>query len=124
MNANIHHAVTTTAMISRGLGFVRVGEIEIVATVHNEIEGAYCLQARSARHNYPIAQNVIDACEILGIKPIAEVVGNGSGLWARVTVSANEIDAGNFLALIVRKEADARSTALTLALVESTTAEA
>jgi hypothetical protein len=117
-------ATIPAVLIARGIGAVRIGEIEIIAHVHFHASGRYCLQARSAKHGYPRASNVEDALKLIGVTAQAEIEGNEAGLWARVNLNKAEMSGGNAIAALLMDEADARFAEDAAAKASDVTAEA
>lgn len=99
MNAAIVNALTVSLPTGQRISgpMMNIGRIQIKVTTDWNDAGAYCLQARHVRHDFPIAENVQDAAALLGVEIDADSIEVG-GFFARVTVSAEAFGAGNPLA--------------------------
>lgn len=66
------------------------------------------VSARSINHPFPIAQNIQDVCALLEIDLTGiEVIGNETGMFARVEVPRAVVEGGNAVALALLLSADA-----------------
>lgn len=102
---------------------VLIGSIGIRVVAHAEIDGAYFVQARDVRFYSPRQENLDAALALLQVKPAATEVVIG-GMFAGVTVTAEEFEAANAVAASLRAAVDAFQAAKMAAIVAATTAEA
>lgn len=101
-----------------------IGSIGVKLSAHWTAPGAYVLQARSMAHDYPRSENVVDALALLGVTPEAAIEPNTAGMFARVVVTADELEAGNAVAVALRAAADVAAMGAAAVALTATTAEA
>ena len=102
----------------------RIGQFNIKLRTHWTTPDTFVLSANHALHQSPIAQNVVDAAQLIGVDVTGLPVEVG-GMFARIEITSAQLAAStSALAQALREAALARAAAWAAQIAAVTEAEA